>query len=371
VPATAATTPSAYWYVTRGTGTAALVLLTLSVALGIANVRRTEIEGVPRFVLNSVHRNVSLLAVTFLALHIVTTLLDGFAPISVLDVFLPFKSSYRPIWLGLGVVAFDLMIAITVTSLLRLRLGYEAWRVTHWLAYVSWPLALVHGFGTGTDAKTGWMLAVSGVCVVVVVIAVMLRAIAGWPAHLVARVSAIGAAAVFPIGLVAWLPGGPLGEGWAKRAGTPSYLLARASGAPAASPSSPAAAPAASRSSNGSFTAPATGQVRQAQLARGMTLVDISLAIGNEHLSNLHIRLRGEAIAGGGVEMTTSRVTLGPAANPDEYSGRVTALQGTDIQASLTGPSGSGFTVLARMQIAAGSSTANGTVTATALAGAR
>ena len=107
----------------------------------------------------------------FVALHVLTTLLDGFAPIGVLDVFIPFHSTYRPVWLGLGAVSFDLAAAVTVTSLLRDRFGYRAWRVTHWLAYLGWPLALLHSYGTGTDPKTHWMLVLTSLCVVVVLVA--------------------------------------------------------------------------------------------------------------------------------------------------------------------------------------------------------
>src|ERR1700740_1610157 len=137
----AAVAPSPYWFITRGTGAIALVLLTVSVALGVADVRRTRMAGVPRFVFASVHRSAWLLAVAFLLVHIVTSVLDGFAPISLIDAVIPLHSAYRPIWLGLGAIAFDLMLAVTITSLLRRRLGYRAWRATHWLAYLSRPLA--------------------------------------------------------------------------------------------------------------------------------------------------------------------------------------------------------------------------------------
>jgi methionine sulfoxide reductase heme-binding subunit len=153
VAAAAAAGPSAYWYLTRGTGAVALILLTSSVALGVANVRRTHTEYVPRFVFDAVHRSASLLAVTFVVVHVPTSLLDGYAPIRVVDVVVPFASGYRPLWLGLGAVAFDLLIAVALTSVLRGRFGHRALRATHWLAYASWPVALLHGLGTGTDAK--------------------------------------------------------------------------------------------------------------------------------------------------------------------------------------------------------------------------
>ncbi len=173
--------PSAYWYLTRGTGTVALVLLTLSVALGVANVRRLRTGFIPRFVLGAVHRNVSLLAVVFVAVHIATAVLDGYAPIRLIDALLPFASAYRPLWLGLGAVAFDLLLAIAITSLARRRLGYRAWRVTHWAAYGSWPVALLHALGTGSDTKTAWMLAIVVACVVIVGAAVLSRITAGSP----------------------------------------------------------------------------------------------------------------------------------------------------------------------------------------------
>lgn len=218
--------PSTYWYLTRSTGAVALLLLTLSVALGVAGVSRFSSPRWPRFVVDSLHRNVSLLALAFLLLHILTAVLDSFAPISLLDAFIPFAGSYRPFWLGLGAVAFDLLLAVTLTSFLRRRLGYGAWRATHWLAYACWPIALLHGLGTGSDVKSTWLLALNILCLAVVALAVGVRAITGWPEHARVRGAALGTTAAFTLFLVLWLPGGPLGHGWAHRSGTPTSLLA-------------------------------------------------------------------------------------------------------------------------------------------------
>jgi sulfoxide reductase heme-binding subunit YedZ len=171
----AAATPSAYWYLTRGTGTVALILLTLSLALGVANARRLRTAGIPRFVFTAVHRNASLLAVVFLAVHIATVLLDGYVSVNLLNTIIPFSSSYRPFWLGLGAVAFDLLLAVTITSLLRHRFGYRAWRATHWAAYACWPIALVHAVGTGTDSGAGWMLVIVGACLSLTLAALLTR----------------------------------------------------------------------------------------------------------------------------------------------------------------------------------------------------
>src|SRR5262249_37569393 len=163
----------AYWYLTRSTGVVSLVLLTLSVAFGIAQVSRWSSPRWPRFVIAGLHKNISLLVVAFLAVHIATAVLDAFAPIHWLDAIIPFRSAYRPIWLGLGALSFDLIIALTVTSLLRTRMGYRSWRAVHWLAYASWPIALVHGLGTGSDTHVRWMLAINVVCVLIVIAAIL------------------------------------------------------------------------------------------------------------------------------------------------------------------------------------------------------
>src|SRR5207244_6619157 len=111
----------------------------------------------------------------FVVVHVVTTIADGFAPIGVLDTVVPLHSAYRPVWLGLGAVAFDLLLALIVTSLLRARIGFRAWRAVHWLAYASWPVALVHALGTGSDSRFGWLVIITIVCAGAVGAALALR----------------------------------------------------------------------------------------------------------------------------------------------------------------------------------------------------
>ena len=359
----ATTGPSALWFLTRGTGAVALILLTLSVAIGVANVRRVHTDYVPRFALQAVHRDVSLLAVAFVVVHVATSVLDSFAPIHLIDIVVPFGSVYRPLWLGLGAVAFDLLIAIALTSLLRQRLGYSAWRATHWLAYVSWPVALLHGLGTGSDTKTTWMLTLAGVCVAVMVVAVVARAAAGWPGHRGARVTAIALSTIGPLALLVWLPSGPLAPGWAKRAGTPSYLLASASSTALAQPSSGAAAQSAPGGSPSSFTAPVSGTASEEQLAGGLASVDISLIVAGQQLSALDMRIVGQPFAGGGLEMSTGSTTLGTAADPTQYRGSVIAVDGANIQAKVTDSNSGTLTLLAQLQLVPGSGAVTGTLT--------
>ena len=221
----AASGPSTYWYLTRSTGAVALVLLSVAIALGVLDVKRWSSPSWPRFVVDSLHRNVSLLALVFLLLHVLTSVLDSFAPISITDALIPFVGSYRPFWLGLGAVAFDLILAVIISSLLRARIGFSSWRTIHWVTYASWPIAVLHGFGTGSDVKSTWLMALTIGCVALVGAAVLARVLDGWPARLRLRGAALAGISGFCLFLVLWLPSGPLGSDWARRSGTPASLL--------------------------------------------------------------------------------------------------------------------------------------------------
>jgi sulfoxide reductase heme-binding subunit YedZ len=217
---------TALWYATRASGTVALVLLSMAIVLGVTQVSRLRSERWPRFVVDGLHRYASLLAAVFLTLHIATAVLDSYAPISLPDAFIPFIGAYRPLWLGLGAAALDLLLAVGITSIIRVRLGHRVWRAVHWLAYAMWPLAFVHGLGTGSDVQQGWMGVLDITCGAGVLLAVAVRITIGWPARRRIRIAAAGFVAAYLAGLVIWVPIGPLGPNWARRAGTPTRLLA-------------------------------------------------------------------------------------------------------------------------------------------------
>ena len=222
------------WYATRATGIVSLVLLTGTVMLGITGTVRATSARWPRLVTAGLHRNLALTALALVVIHVVTTVLDPFASISVAAAFIPDSSAYRPLWLSLGAVAFDLMLAVIVTSLLRDRLNLRAWRAVHLLTYASWPIALWHGLGTGTDTRLIWVLAINVACVAAVGWAIWWRlSLSGEPRARAAGLAALVAVSVLTAVFVLI---GPLQSGWARRAGTPVRLLGNQS------PSQPAPA---------------------------------------------------------------------------------------------------------------------------------
>jgi len=166
---------NALWYLARGSGAVSLVLLSIVVVLGIGSRAGRPVFGLPRFAVTAVHRNASLLAVSFLAVHVVTLLFDPYAQLRLIDVVLPFAGTYRPLWMGLGTLAFDLILALVATSLLRHRMGLRTWRVVHWIAYAAWPVALLHGLGTGTDNGQLWLWSIAVACVAAVFAAICWR----------------------------------------------------------------------------------------------------------------------------------------------------------------------------------------------------
>jgi hypothetical protein len=362
--------PSAYWYLARGTGAVALVPLTASVVLGIVGSVRFTAPRWPRFAIDSVHRDVSLLVVVVLVIHIVTSVLDGFAPIRLFDGIVPFVTPYRPLWMGLGTLAFDLLLAIAITSMVRRRLGYRAWRAIHWLAYASWPVAVLHGLGTGSDVKQWWMLALTAVCIVAVLVAVWTRIASASEPAAGLRAPATALAVVTPIGLAIFTLAGPLQHGWARRAGTPSSLLGRSvASVPVASRLSGSGSRPGSGSGAGprtnplasSFTATVNGSVAE-NPAPGGAIVDLALQVRGQVRGRLRVRLGGVPIGGGGgLSMTGSQVDLALAGQRSVLQGRIDSLRGEEFDARLSG-GGSTVDIHAQLQIDTNNNTVTGTL---------
>ncbi len=335
-PALALSGGTVTWYVARATGVVTLGLLTASVLLGILTSFRWSSPTWPRFVVEFVHRNVSLLVLVFLAIHVVTVVADSFAPIRWIDVVIPFVSAYRPFWLGLGAVAVDLLIALVVTSLLRHRIGFTTWRFVHWLAYACWPVAVLHGLGTGSDTRTGLVLAFTAACVVAVLVAAGLRVGAGLVSRPGGRALGFAAVTVAPVLLVIWLVSGPLADGWARKAGTPDSVLATVSGTTA--PTQTGTFPAAG------FDATVQGTLREgAAGAKGQVVVSLAGALSDGATGSVDVELTGTPLSDGGVSMSSGMVTLSDGAN--SYRGAVVALGASQVLADMPGPGGASWRV--------------------------
>lgn len=220
-----ASAPRALWYLTRGAGAVTLVGLTATTALGVAGTLRWRPARWPRFLLDALHRNLALVTVCVLAIHVLTAVLDGFAPIALIDAVVPFAGRYRPLYLGLGALALDVLLAVGVTSLLRQRLGHRTWRAVHWAAYAAWPVAMVHALGTGSDVRSGWMPILGLVCLAVVLGAAGRRLLAAPRLRRGSRAAAGAGLALSVVVVGAWAVQGPLAQGWATRAGTPPALV--------------------------------------------------------------------------------------------------------------------------------------------------
>jgi sulfoxide reductase heme-binding subunit YedZ len=168
------------WFVGRGTGVVTLLLLTVVCVLGIATRRGQPAFALPRFGVAAVHRNASLCALCLLTVHVATMVIDPYAQIRLVDVVVPFAAAYRPLWVGFGTLALDLLLVLVATSLLRRRIGLRGWRAVHWLAYAAWPTAFVHGLQSGTDGRSLWYLALSLLCGIAITVAVGWRLSAGF-----------------------------------------------------------------------------------------------------------------------------------------------------------------------------------------------
>lgn len=211
-----------YWYVVRGSGFVAYLLLTAGVLSGLLLALRWRTDAWPRLITEDTHQFLQLVGVVFLAIHVGATLLDPFIPFRWYDALVPFTGPYRVVWMGVGIIAMYLTLALVLSFYVRRWIGYRAWRTLHYAGFAAWVLALGHALAAGTDTRTAWSIVVYAVTVVAVSVLLAVR-FAGIPFRLghpprprpsllVGLLAAILLAAV-------WAINGPLQRGWAARAG--------------------------------------------------------------------------------------------------------------------------------------------------------
>jgi methionine sulfoxide reductase heme-binding subunit len=167
------------WFVSRASGLALLALFSAVMVAGVAARLGSAPRRLARFVVPELHRTLALFSVAFLALHVVTAILDPFVSIGWAATVLPFTSGYRALAIGLGTLAVDVGGAVLITSLARGRLGYRAWRAVHWLAYLAWPVAFAHSLTAGNDLRIWWVALVVWGSAAAVATAVLARLLAG------------------------------------------------------------------------------------------------------------------------------------------------------------------------------------------------
>jgi methionine sulfoxide reductase heme-binding subunit len=146
------------WYAARAGGVVAYILLSAVIVIGLALAGKERVPGWPRFALEDVHRFGGLLVGAFVSAHALMILIDSQAHMSLAQLLIPFSSSYRPLWTGLGTVAAELLLALAVANHYRKRISYRLWRRSHYLNFAVWIAATAHGLGAGTDRSSVWFL---------------------------------------------------------------------------------------------------------------------------------------------------------------------------------------------------------------------
>jgi Predicted ferric reductase len=148
------------WEFSRVGGMVAYLLATASVCLGLLLSLKVRSRSWPRFVTDGLHRHVTLVSLIFIGLHSLTVWLDPFTAFTPAEVLVPFTTHYRPLWIGLGIVASYLMIAVWASEWVRPHIGYAWWRRFHYTSFAVFVLGTLHGIGAGSDTRTWWGIAI-------------------------------------------------------------------------------------------------------------------------------------------------------------------------------------------------------------------
>jgi DMSO/TMAO reductase YedYZ heme-binding membrane subunit len=320
------------WDTARAGGFAAYILLSVAVAVGLVLKNRWQTPKWPRLITNELHGYLSLLALVFIAVHVLAVLVDPFTRFGLAEVLVPFVSHYRPVWMGLGIVALYLLLAVWVSSRLRTRIGHTAWRRIHVLAYGVYGAATIHGLGTGSDTRSLWAPMVYASSVIVV------GALAGRRLLVpVARgqrrrpvLAAVGGGLL--VVAAAWTVAGPLAAHWGARAGGTSGNH-QASAQARRDVSAGAARPRLGAVDT-PFRADFSGSVNiQPMDSAGRVTIRIDGALRGGTRDHLEIYIQGIPLQQGGVAMQQSRVRMG--AETALYEGEIVGLHGSQLVASL------------------------------------
>lgn len=356
---------SVTWDIARAGGFTAFGLLTLSVAIGLALTLHWQSPGWPRIINSELHNFVTLLALVFTVVHILAVWIDPFTSFGWNEVFFPFVSHYRPLWMAFGIVALYIGIAIGISTWLRPHIGYKWWRRLHVLTLLLYGLVVVHGIATGSDTRTWWGAAIYAISVLLVGVVLWMRlnkrADERSRFYPVLAATLVGAIAVLTI----WTLLGPLQPGW-------NAVANNGNGSGGPSTAQAASSQQQQTTLPRSFTADLQGQMAQnGPDANGNVTIQLNMSMSNGQTGNVQVILQGQAAGGddGGLNINSSHVTLMSTGGQQLYAGSLTDMYGnrrlymTALLAG-TGPnSGSQLQVQMVVQVN-GSGQVSGTITA-------
>lgn len=347
------------WDVARAGGFTAYILMMLSVAVGLALTMHWQSPKWPRLINSEMHNFLALLGTVFIGIHVLAVWVDPFTRFGWAEVFLPFVSHYRPLWMAFGIVALYLGIAVGISSWIRPLIGYKWWRKLHILTLFAWILVTIHSLATGSDTRTWWGILIYGGSVLLIGSLLWMRL--SQPANAQSRAHPVLATAVLLIALFGtlWTMLGPLQPGWnviannGQGSGGSSTALAASGG------SQPSSSSASGQSSQYAppFTAQLQGTLTQSGPdSNGNVSLVVNTTLSQGASGVLQITLQGQPGGGddGSLNVTMAQVVLGPNAQTALYSGPVTRLRTENqwrITAQLAGPNGGTLNVSIVLQI--------------------
>lgn len=346
------------WDIARAGGLVAYILLTLSVAVGLALTLHWQTWRWPRLLNSELHNFLSLLSLIFIGVHVVAVWVDPFTQFGWQEVVLPFTSHYRPLWMALGIVALYLGLAIGLSTWLRSLIGYRWWRRLHVATLGVYALSTVHGLAMGSDTRAGWgaLIYVGSVLLVGTPLALRLLVPARGGRPRLAPV--LGLAVAVVLGTV-WAVAGPLRPGWNSIANNGNGTGARTaladgtggSGSPSTGGSSsgntttpgqtgdPLASP---------FTAALSGTLQKGTAdAAGNVNIQLNMTLSGDVAGNLQMQLHGQEATGwegddDEIAITSTTITLSTS-GAARYTGSITRLRADQdrwrVSALLTGAS--------------------------------
>ena len=329
------------WDIARSGGFVAYGLLTLAVALGLALSMRWQAPHWPRLINSELHNFVTLLSLVFVVIHVLAVWLDPFTAFGWSEVFIPLVSHYRALWMAFGIVALYLGLALAASVWLRRFIGYEWWRRLHVLTLAVYLLVTVHGLTTGSDTRTVWAAAIYALSVLLIAALLWIRLLTPVGGQQRRHPIWVGVTALALFVSVIATVLGPMRAGWnafanggngsGQRGDTATSLTAEVSGA---TPTATSVATATALSAP--FQAQVSGTMSQTSPD---TSGDVEVTVASTlriaqtgATGTLTIILDGVAQGGddGSLDVTNTRVSLGPSASDITYRGQLSRVRHDD-----------------------------------------